>query len=343
MKYYRRKNSLRRKLIYFFVTVVLLVILIDSSYKKAIISPIDNSDDTDISFQIKRGTTAGEIAENLEEKGLIDNAFYFNLYTKLNHIGENIIAGRFVLNKTMNIKEIAEKITNPINAEFVITVQEGLTVKDIDKKLVDLELIEEGEFIQEVKTFDGWEYYPFLDQSTLSTLDIPLEGYLYPDTYFLDPGDFEPHDLVFLMLDNFEKKFEDLSPQIKRHTYHEIVTMASIIEREVFGEEDRRLVSGILWKRLESGWTLGADATIIYITPDNKITSADLALESPYNTRKNLGLPPGPISNPSREAIEAAMFPTSSNYWFYLNTPDTGEVIYSNSNEEHNVNKAKYL
>ncbi len=313
------------------------------SYNNAINTPVDITDDTNISFQVKKGETPREVGKNLEENNLINSELAFFLYVKFKGLGEEIIAGRFLLNKTMTTPEIVQTISDPTSAEFIITIQEGLTIADIDQKLVDLTLIDPEEFTTEVKNFDGWEYYPFLDKETLSELEIPLEGYLYPDTYFLNPVDFQPHDLIYLTLDNFESKTEKLLPEIKNHTIHEIVTMASIIENEVFGEEDRKLVSGILWKRLESGWTLGADATLLYITQDRKITAEDLEIDSPYNTRKNLGLPPGPISNPSLESIQAAMYPTENNYWFYLTTLDTGEVIYAVTNEEHNINKAIYL
>lgn len=304
---------------------------------------MDPEDTSETSFQIKKGTSVKEIAKNLEDEDLIVSARTFYNYTKYNDLDKDIIAGRFLLSKSMTIPQIVNAVSDPSQAEFIITIQEGLRVKDIDQKLVELELIEPTEFITAVKNFDGWEYYDFLAKDTLSTLDIPLEGYIYPDTYFLDPADFESKNLIYLALDNFENKFKDLQSEIKNHSYHEILIMASIIENEVFGLKDRKLVSGILWKRLESGWTLGADATLLYITEDRTITQEDLDKESPYNTRKNLGLPPGPISNPSLESITASMYPESSNYWFYLNTPDTGEVIYAHSNEEHNQNKVKHL
>ncbi|MBL4694583.1 endolytic transglycosylase MltG, partial [Candidatus Gracilibacteria bacterium] len=270
-----------------------------------------------------------------------DTAFYW--YIKSHNLGENIQAGRFLLNKTMTVSEIAEKLSNSQASESILTIQEGLLIRDIDQKLVELTLIEEGELLQAVKEFKDWQFYDFLDAKTLSTLALPLEGYLYPDTYFLDSNNFEAQDLIFLALDNFERKTKELLPQIKKHSIHEIITMASIIETEVFGEKDRKQVSGILWKRNDNGWMIGADATLLYITDDRKINYADLAIDSPYNTRKFAGLPPGPIANPSVESIEAAMFPTANPYWFYLTTLDTGKVIYSKTNDEHNSNRAKYL
>lgn len=337
------KMSTPKKISTILVILAITAGLFIFKYNFYINSPVDPTDNTPISFQIKKGETAKQISQNLEEKGLIlsDTAFYY--HTKFNDLGPKILAGRFVLNKTMNTPEILKVITDPANAEYVITIQEGLRIKDIDQKLVDLGLTQAGEFQKAVKNFNGWEYYLFLDKAALSKLDLPLEGYIYPDTYFLDPASFEAEDLIYLALDNFEAKFSELQSQLKRHSVHEIITMASIIENEVFGAKDRKIVSGILWKRLESDWAIGADATLLYITKDRKITAEDLAIDSPYNTRKNRGLPPGPISNPSIESIQAAMYPTESEYWFYLTTLDTGEVIYSKTNEEHNANKAKYL
>lgn len=306
-------------------------------------NPVDKNSGETISFQIKKGSTAKEIGKNLKEKNLIKNQTAFYLYTKFNNLGEKIIAGRFLLKKSMNVKEILATITDPSQTEFIITIQEGISLEDIDRKLVDLTLIEPGEFLKAVKNFNGWQYYQFLDGKTLSALGLPLEGYIYPDTYFLDPADFFSEDLIYLALDNFERKIADLPKNQSKYSFHQIITMASIIENEVRSFSDRKTVSGILWKRFENSWPLGADASLLYITDDRKITSKDLEIDSPYNTRKFLGLPPGPISNPSIESIISAMSPEKSDYWFYLTTMDTGKVIYSETNEEHNENRGKYL
>jgi len=155
-------------------------------------------------------------------------------------------------------------------------------------------------------------------------------------------------ELIVKALNNFELKTANIfAKELKvgetNRSFSEIMIMASIIENEVFGAQDRSIVSGIFWKRLDNNWQLGADATLLYIKDDRNISANDLALDSEYNTRKNIGLPPGPISNPSLESINAAMNPVESDYWFYLTTLDTGKVIYSVSNEEHNLNRGKYL
>lgn len=339
--YHKNRRFYRFMAIPVIVAFVLLIGYI--KYHSFIYDPVDPSDNGSISFQIKKGQTVKEIANSLEAKGLIKSPLSLYLYAKTNHLGENVVAGRFTLTKAMNGPKILQVLSDSSKAQFVITVQEGLTIKDIDAKLVEMELIKPGDFIQSVKNFSNWEAYPFLDKVALSKLELPLEGYLYPDTYFLNPDGFKSNDLISMMINNFEKKFSKDKDSIKKHTIQQIITMASIIESEVKSSKDRKTVSGIFWKRLEAHWPLGADATLLYVTKDRTIDAKDLALKSPYNTRKNQGLPPGPICNPSIDSIEAAMYPTTTDYWFYLTTFDTGKVIYAKTNDEQNVNRAKYL
>jgi UPF0755 protein len=346
-----KRNRLRKRRSPILKIVIIFVILIASTnfwYQGKIYSPIDENDESLIHFEVSQGESVKSIAAELAKEDLIKDETAFYLYTKFNELGPQILAGRFMLNKTMDVPEILDALINPQMAEAIVTIQEGLTIKDIDQKLADLDLSEAGEFLEAVKEFNGWEYYSFLKPGVLRELELPLEGYIYPDTYFIDAQNFKAQDLIYISLDNFEKKWESIenithSDIAAQYSVPEIITMASIIESEVFGYEDRQLVAGILWKRLESSWTIGADATLLYITDDREINADDLALDSPYNTRKNLGLPPGPIANPSLESIRATLFPKESNNWFYLTTLDTGEVIYAHSNEEHNVNRAKYL
>jgi UPF0755 protein len=149
------------------------------------------------------------------------------------------------------------------------------------------------------------------------------------------------------MLDNFNKKLsikmrEDIKKQGK--TIFEIITLASIIEKEVSKEEDRKIVAGIFYKRLKQGIHLESCATINYILGNNKkqLSFEDTRVESPYNTYLNKGLPPGPISNPGIFAIKAAIYPQETDYLFFLSKP-TGETVFSKTFEEHNKNKRKWL
>jgi UPF0755 protein len=185
--------------------------------------------------------------------------------------------------------------------------------------------------------------YSFLEDAASSAT---LEGYLYPDTYFID-GSTSLETLVAKALNNFDKKLTaDLRQEISRQgkTIFEIVTLASVVEREVSAATDKKMVADIFWKRIEAGIGLQSDATVNFVTGKGlaQPTYADLEIDSPYNTYKYRGLTPGPISNPSIETIEAVIYPTTNEYYYFLTTPE-GEAIYSKTYDEHLQNKYKYL
>ena len=176
---------------------------------------------------------------------------------------------------------------------------------------------------------------------------MELEGYLFPDTYEIrrDEG---IEEIVTKMLQNFDKKMtKDLKEELKRQnkTIFEIIIMASVLEKEVKILEDKEIVSGIFWKRIEEKMPLQSCATIAFIKGENQwqYSYEDTRIKSPYNTYLNLGLPLGPISNPGIESIKAAIFPKESEYNYFLTDPETGKTIFSKTYEEHNANKSKYL
>jgi len=341
---FRKKSRSKKPLVIAVTAVVLIIIILNHwNYKKQINTAVDPKDTKNISFVIKPGTSAKAVALDLEEKNLItsENALY--KYIKKEDLGQKINAGRFNLNRSMTPMQIASELVNPTKSEAVFTMQEGLTIKQIDEKLSKEGLAETGEFVSAVEDFSDWSSYPFLNEKAQSKLKYKLEGYIYPDTYFLDKNSFQAKDLIKLGLDNFSKKFTPIQDQVSGRSIQEIITMASIVENEVFGKADRKMVADLLWRRLDSNWMIGADITVIYATGNRDITYQDLQIDSPYNTRKFTGLPPGPVSNPSIESIEAVVNPTPNEYWFYLTTLDTGEVIYAKTNEEHNANKNKHL
>ncbi|MFA4891610.1 MAG: endolytic transglycosylase MltG [Candidatus Gracilibacteria bacterium] len=332
----------KRKLYLIGVLGVVIAVLVFNiaRYCNGISSPLDPENTEEISILVHQGDSVRQIADTLEEKEIIKSAWAFYWYVRLHDLDTTIISGRFLLSPSMTVPEILAKISNPAESEAILTIQEGLRIRDIDKRLHEMELIQEGEFLAAVRNFSGYEYYPFLDKKNLEKLDLPLEGYLYPDTYFLDPIDFKPESVIFKALDNFETKISPYLEKIAASTrsLHEVITMASIVEKEISAITDRPIIAGILWKRLDSDWRLDADATLLYQKDTNKITTEDLQSPSPYNTRKSKGLPPGPIGNPSLNAIQAALNPQTSQYWFYLSAKN-GETIYATTNEEHEQNK----
>ena len=328
-----------------FLALIFLITIIGGYALYTVYVPVDSGNTKKVSFVIKSGTSTKIIAQNLKDSGLIKDTNTFYGYVRLTGEDKNITAGRFTLNKSMNVPEIMDIITVPTASESIVTIQEGLTVHDIDDKLANQGLIVNGEFEQAVKNFKDYTSYAFIDQKIVSKLEFPLEGYLYPDTYFVDGIEFDSDELIKKMLDNFVKKFNEVQTlfDAQNRSMHEIITMASILQKEVRTPKDYNVVSGILWKRLDNNWHIGADATILYTTNKKTISLDDLKIDSPYNTRLHVGMPPGPISNPDIEHIKAAITPEDTDYWYYLTTPDTGEVIYARTNDEQNVNKAKYL
>lgn len=173
------------------------------------------------------------------------------------------------------------------------------------------------------------------------------EGFLFPDTYVFGPTA-SPKQIVGLLLKNFRNKIEPLITKyslfLEKHTLRDTVILASLLEREAISLEDKRIVAGILYNRLEAGMRLDVDATVSYIKGDwrSPITYSDLQSDSAYNTRKKGGLPPGPICNPGLISLEAAMSPLPSAYLYYL-TGSNGQMYYAKTLEEHNLNKAKFL
>lgn len=341
---YQRRSKSKKG--WFILVFCLLLIGIwwyrDSRYQYFLATPVNSEAAENTSFTIEKGSSIKEIAKDLFQKELIINEDAFISYLKQEGLDRNIVAGRFMLNGSLTIPEIAKKITDAKGSETALTIPEGSTIIDIDKKLTAMNLISMGEFIKATKDFNNYKKYPFLNQNQQQNLIHPLEGFLFPDTYFLDIQNFNSEILIQTMLDNFAKKSAALENNQSRNLF-EIVTMASILEKEVRTTPDLPIVAGILWKRLDENWQLGADATLLYLKSDRSLNAADLAEESPYNTRKNRGLPPGPINNPGFKALQAALKPESSNYYFYLTKPDSGEVVYAKTNDEHNLNKAKYL
>jgi UPF0755 protein len=266
-------------------------------------------------FLVQRGQNLFQIGENLEKEGLIKNSFYFNLYTLIKGGQRKLQAGEYTFSSSMSIAEITNKIIFGDVAKMIITIPEGFTVSQIEERL-NLKLPGED-----------------------------LEGFLFPDTYEF-PLSVSGERVVKKMMENFDKKLasyqNDISDSGK--TLFEIITMASLLEKEVKTFEDKKLVSGILWKRRENGMPLQVDATINYITGKQtpKVLKEDTEIDSPYNTYKYLGLPLGPICNPGLESIKAALYPESSEYWYYLSTPE-GETIFNETLKEHNYDKSKYL
>ncbi|MDD4531225.1 MAG: endolytic transglycosylase MltG [Candidatus Pacebacteria bacterium] len=304
-------------------------------------------------FIVNKGEAVKEVASNLKKENLIGSQSAFVIYTGLTGNYSKIQAGEYLLSSEMSVARIVSILSKGETAKENITIVEGWDLRDINGYLVDKGIAKNEELYSLTGTPARKEYnqnvekliqkFDFLEDKPKN---MPLEGYLFPDTYYIDKGD-DTETIIEKALNNFGNKLTpDLRNEIKKQkkTIFEIVTMASIIEKEVRTINDKKIVSGILWKRMSTGMRLQVDATILY--EENKvglkIYTKDTQIDSPYNTYRVDGLPLGPISNPGMDSIVAAIYPTTTQYYYYLSARD-GKTIFSKTLEEHNYNKAKYL
>ncbi len=291
---------------------------------------------------IDKGESFSSVSEKLLGEGLIRSARSFRWYGLFSGSAHAIKPGYYRVSPAESAVEITEKFVRGPE-DLVTPIIEGLTVKDIDRKLSALGIIPpKGILNLTPKEFIA--DYPFLNKS------LSFEGFLFPDTYRFAPHS-DPKLVVRKMLDNFKiKAANQLSAKGK--DFYKYLIIASLIEKEVPDVlNDRELVSGIIQKRLDIGMGLQIDVTVLYgkcggalLTCESlKLSRDDFSIASPYNTYIHRGLPPTPISNPGAHAIYAALNPQKSRYLFYLSDPKTQKTIFSEDFDEHNDNRARYL
>ncbi len=312
------------------------------------ISPVDAGNESRVKVKIESGWSTETIANELKSQGVIRSPLAFRLYVQVHRLEKTLQAGVYLLHTSFSNAEIVQMLRTGRGEEISVTIPEGYTVRDIDTLLKDLGLITEGEAITCASHCD-FSSYDFVPTSTdgLAARGGKLEGYLFPDTYYVSPNDFVVKFFFERMLNAFRKAVieghaEDI--EASGRSVAELVNMASLIEKETRTDDERSVVADILWKRYDDSRGLGVDATVRYILdkPVDEITQADLNSNSQYNTRKFRGLPPGPIANPGIKSILAALHPEKSPYWYYLHDLQ-GQIHYAASNEEHNLNRIKYL
>lgn len=311
------------------------------------LSPLDVRSQDRHTIKIETGLSVQQIADLLYERGVIKSPFAFTTYVRQKRKAGSLQAGKFVLRPSMAVEEIVEVLQSGKVDESIITIPEGYTVRQIDTLMAQSGFSATGEILRCAQEcdFSSFTFLPYV--SGLAERGGKVEGYLYPDTFFVSKEDFHPKFFLERLLTTYRKKtvepYESVIEESGR-SLHELVTMASLIEEETLTDEERPIVSGILWKRYDDGRGLGVDATVRYILdkPTDAITVADLNTNSPYNTRKFRGLPPGPIANAGIKSFIASLYPQESRYWYYLHGKD-GEIRYAVTNEEHNINRNLYI
>ncbi len=306
-------------------------------------------------FSVYRGEGVFSVANNLEDMEIIKKDYFFILYAVLTKKNREIKSGNYTFSSSMSVAEIMEKLVDG-KAEK-ITIIEGWNLKNIADLLEEKGYGKKEDFFRVAGTppfYNNGKVYPekkaeikiestFLEKELEKTT---LEGYLFPDTYYISPGT-SMEEIILFFLKNFEKK---ITPEIKEMmgkedmSLFETITIASLIEKEVTSFEDKKIVSGIIKKRLQKNMRLQIDATITYLTEKKslQVSLLETKIDSPYNTYLYSGLPKGPICNPGTESIFAALNPEESDYLYYLSRPN-GETVFSKTHEEHVEAKRKYL
>ncbi len=277
--------------------------------------------------EIPEGASLTAIASILKEKEIIQSPLYFSLLVTNSGSEKRIASGMYLFKEPQDVFAVAERFALGVHGidTLKITLPEGLSIKEMSNILA-----------KQLSSFDN---AVFLQMSE------GKEGYLFPDTYFFFTTA-TSGDVYLTLSNNFNKKTASLLGSTTRagKNWPKIVIMASLIEGEAVSHEDRQIVSGILWKRLEKGMRLGVDAPFMYIMGKGslELTLNDLATSSPFNTYRNSGLPPTPINNPGLDALEAALYPSTTPYLYYLSDKD-GKIHYARNFTQHKLNKEKYL
>ncbi|MEK3882746.1 endolytic transglycosylase MltG [Paenibacillus sp. PL2-23] len=302
---------------------------------------------------IARGMSANSVADVLEENGIIKNGFVFSYFLQFKDEGSRFQAGTYELTPGMPIDSIIAKLNagDIIQEETVkFTIPEGLTVLQIADKLAAEGIVDRTAFLELAETKRSWgdaEAARGIPDS--AALHKRLEGYLFPDTYEMKKGSTEEEILIRLLTET-DRKLATLpddwqdTMEASGRTLHEILTIASLVEREVVVDEERALVAGVIYNRLSLPMRLQIDATVQYAldTPKQVLSLADLEIDSPYNTYKIDGLPPGPIASPSLASIQAALYPADTTYLFYVTKKDgTQTHLFAETFSEHQRNIAR--
>jgi UPF0755 protein len=295
-------------------------------------------------FTVMRGQNAFQIANDLKAEGYIKSKIVFLVKVAGGGNLRQLKAGEYDL-RGDSLDKIIGKLVVGQTVASETTIIPGWDIRDIAAALGKGKIISGADFYEEVSAVSVVKLkdkYPFLASIPA---DSDLEGFLAPDTYQLAANS-DAAGFVTVALDNFSRNLtsqiqDDIAAQ-KRSVF-DIVTMASMLEKEVKTLDDKKIVSGILWKRLGAGMPLQVDSTLLYYKISGTGGSViDKDADSPYNTYRFAGLPAGPICNPGRESIIAATYPQDSGYWYYLSAKD-GTTIFSRNYGEHLINKAKYI
>ena len=360
-KHKKKKNTGRTVLIVLLALVIIAVIAAFAIFNK--IKNFDESVDASstkvVDFEIPKGASTQKIANLLAEAGLIENPTIFKFKAKFNNLDGKFQAGEYELSPSMGMAEIMTKIQDGRRETVRFTIKEGLSIKQIAAVLEEQGLCTKADFYKSLEEdeFDYW-FVPLLEEKfeeptgEVSKRANRFEGFLYPETYEVYVGA-SARNIINKMLGQFDKVFgDDLKTAFEKQdlSLQEILTIASLIEREIVVDEERPLCSSVIYNRLNTNATahkLQIDATVLYClgNPEGKVRVLykDLEIDNPYNTYAYAGLPPGPICCPGLPCIEAALNPADTDYLYYVvSNKDKSTHKFTKSYNEHVSNSNDY-
>lgn len=335
-----RKN--RRRLLVIFVA--LLVIsgilgnrLIDQQYL-----PLDPNDKKTVDIIIPAESNARQIAAILEENHLIrsDNAFL--TYCRKEKLDAQLKPGHYTFSRSQSVAQIAGSIANGQVVKIKVTVPEGYTVKEIGAMLAEKGVCTEASWQEAINADYSYDFLNNVPESS----KYRLEGFLFPDTYYLEENT-SSREIADIMLKNFadiwDKEFASQAKAMHMSIYDAII-LASLIEEEAMHDDERKTISGVIQNRLRDGMLLQLCPTVLYCFDQKKtkLNNADLEVDSPYNTYRHPGLPPGPIANPGKASIAAALNPEKHSYYYYVSKGD-GSHYFSRTFQEHLQAMSRYI
>jgi UPF0755 protein len=335
-----------KKILKCFGAIVIIAVIVIAtaawqSYKFWIQQPTKDAES--ITIVVNEGASVSSIAADLKDQELISSKFWFKVFSKINGSARGLQAGEFELKAGMNYQSVIGVLTNAQFADVQITIPEGYTLVQIGELITSNFDISNAEWEEVVGIDSPLESHEFIINAQKPN-DVNFEGYLFPDTYrFFEDATAE--EIVTKLVETMQGHIQSstiVAPP--GWAMHDLLTLASIIEREVRNPDEMAQVADIFLKRLEIGMALQADSTVNYITGKKTpgISLDDRDIDSPYNTYQYPGLPPGPISNPGLNALKAVSIPASNLYFYFLTTPE-GEVIYAETHDQHVTNKNIYL
>lgn len=303
-------------------------------------------EDAERTFTVETDTLLGDLADDLESYGIINYSPLFQLFIRVTHDNTTIHTGTYTLNPSFDYQQIIRVLQRRESStvEIEVSIPEGYTNAQIKERLVEMGVCAEADVDEYL---NGYNYKHDYLQSRLPASEGWLEGYLFPDTYKFNANNAKM--TLNKMLNNFKSKYDEAIQQGAEslgRSQHEIVTIASLLEREAKADDEFARIAGVIYNRLGNPDfpRLEIDATLLYALGEHKerLTDADKEVDSPYNTYKIQGLPPGPICNPGYTALYAATHPEEHDYYYYVAMPD-GTHLFAHSYEEHqqNIQKAR--